>query len=141
MISDPETNYSCLQLVWASKANCDQRRGQEKRHKKNFLFISNEEKFLFIHLGRAGRCAHGKCYRLVKLHLFKSLPEYQKPALVQEPLDRVILQAKRLNIGEPKAILALALDPPNLNDIEVTILKLKEVHFFCLWLFFFDECF
>jgi hypothetical protein len=27
MVCDPETNYSCLQLVWASKANCDQRRG------------------------------------------------------------------------------------------------------------------
>lgn len=29
MVSDPETNYSCLQLVWASKANCDQRRGEK----------------------------------------------------------------------------------------------------------------
>jgi ATP-dependent RNA helicase TDRD9 len=47
--------------------------------------------------------------------------------LVQESLDRVVLQAKKLNIGEPKAILALALEPPNINDIEVTILKLKEV--------------
>ncbi len=27
MVCDPETNYSCLQLVWAAKANCDQRRG------------------------------------------------------------------------------------------------------------------
>ncbi|CAF1398035.1 unnamed protein product [Adineta steineri] len=103
MVCDPETNYSCLQLVWASKANCDQRRG------------------------RAGRVAHGKCYRLVKLHLYNSLASYQKPALVQESLDRVVLQAKKLNIGEPKAILALALEPPNINDIEVTILKLKEL--------------
>ncbi len=78
-------------------------------------------------LGRAGRVAHGKCYRLVKLHLFNSFSSYQKPALVQESLDRVVLQAKKLNIGEPKAILALALEPPNINDIEVTILKLKEV--------------
>jgi ATP-dependent RNA helicase TDRD9 len=44
-------------------------------------------------------------------------------------LDRVVLQAKKLNIGEPKSILALALEPPNINDIEITILKLKEVCF------------
>jgi len=118
MVCDPETNYSCLQLVWASKANCDQRRGL-------FLFLFFFE--LILNLGRAGRVAHGKCYRLVKLHLFNSLSSYQKPALVQESLDRVVLQAKKLNIGEPKAILGLALEPPNINDIEVTILKLKEV--------------
>ncbi|CAF3262901.1 unnamed protein product, partial [Rotaria sp. Silwood2] len=27
MVCDSETNYSCLQLVWASQANCNQRRG------------------------------------------------------------------------------------------------------------------
>ncbi|CAF3262886.1 unnamed protein product, partial [Rotaria sp. Silwood2] len=68
-----------------------------------------------------------KCYRLVKLHLYNSLPAYQKPALAQESLDRVVLQAKKLNIGEPKSILALALEPSNINNIEVTILKLKEL--------------
>ena len=30
-------------------------------------------------------------------------------------------------MGEPKALLALALSPPNLDDIERTILSLKEV--------------
>ena len=30
-------------------------------------------------------------------------------------------------MGEPKALLALALEPPNLDDIEKTILLLKEV--------------
>ena len=59
--------------------------------------------------------------------MYNSLVAYPKPALVHESLDRVALQAKKLNIGEPKAIVALALEPPNINDTEVTILKLKEV--------------
>jgi len=32
-----------------------------------------------------------------------------------------------LDLGEPKAILALALSPPNLDNIERNILTLKEV--------------
>jgi ATP-dependent RNA helicase TDRD9 len=74
-------------------------------------------------LGRADYVSHGKCYCLAKLHSYNCFPSYQKPALVQESIDRVVLQAKKVNIGEPKAILALALELPNINDIEVTILK------------------
>ncbi|CAF1145811.1 unnamed protein product [Rotaria sordida] len=47
----------------------------------------------------------------------------EKAGVVQEFLDRRILQAKRLYIGERKAILALALESLNINDIEVRILK------------------
>ena len=43
-------------------------------------------------------------------------------------LGKVILQTKKLDIGEPKAILGVALSPPNLDDIERTILVLKEVY-------------
>jgi len=32
-----------------------------------------------------------------------------------------------LDLGEPKAILALAPSPPNIDDIERTIVSLKEV--------------
>ena len=45
----------------------------------------------------------------------QSFVPYQKAPLIQQPLNRVNLQAKRLKLGR------------NLNDIEVTILKLKEV--------------
>ena len=45
------------------------------------------------------------------------------------PLDKLILQVKVLDLGEPKAILALALSPPNLDDIERNVLLLKEVSF------------
>lgn len=38
-----------------------------------------------------------------------------------------MLNAKSFDMGEPKAILGLALDPPDLSDIERTILMLMEV--------------
>jgi len=43
------------------------------------------------------------------------------------PLERVVLQAKLFDMGEPKALLALFLDPPDLTNLENTILLLKEV--------------
>ena len=49
----------------------------------------------------------------------QSFVPYQKATLVQQPLNRVILQAKTLKLG------------PNLNDIEVTILELKEARLPC----------
>lgn len=47
--------------------------------------------------------------------------------LQRSPLDKTILQVKVLDLGEPMAVLALALSPPNLDDIERNILLLKEV--------------
>lgn len=48
--------------------------------------------------------------------------------LVQRcPLDNLVLKTKLLDMGEPIAILSQALSPPNLDDIERTILILKEV--------------
>ena len=47
---------------------------------------------------------------------------------MREPLSSVVLNVKRLQqAGEPKRILSLAIQPPKLNDIERTILLLKEV--------------
>ena len=45
----------------------------------------------------------------------------------RSPLESLILKTKIFEMGEPKALLALALSPPNLDDIERTILSLKEV--------------
>jgi len=44
----------------------------------------------------------------------------------------LVLNVKVLNIGEPRAILRLALEPPHLADIEKTILNLKEVNALCV---------
>lgn len=43
------------------------------------------------------------------------------------PLERIVLLSKMFHTGEPKALLALALDPPDLSNIEKTLLVLKEV--------------
>ncbi|KAL5008137.1 hypothetical protein ScPMuIL_013718 [Solemya velum] len=104
LMCDQETNYSSLQLHWASKANCIQRRG------------------------RAGRVAAGRVYRMVTRSFYDfQLADFGVPAVQREPLESIVLKVKVLDIGEPKEILALALSPPSLNDIERTILILKEV--------------
>ncbi|GFT80946.1 ATP-dependent RNA helicase TDRD9 [Nephila pilipes] len=102
LVTDPASNYTCLQLEWASKSNCIQRKG------------------------RAGRVDIGKVYRMVPMHFYHSLPEYNIPEIKRCPLTRTILQIKKLNICEPKEMLAYALDPPALSDIGVAILELKE---------------
>lgn len=49
------------------------------------------------------------------------------PEILRCPLDRLILQAKLFDMGEPKALLALTLDPPDLTNLENSVLLLKEV--------------
>lgn len=48
------------------------------------------------------------------------------PEMLRAPLANVVLKTKLLDMGEPKAILALSLDPPNLSNLRSTILLLKE---------------
>ncbi|NWT53599.1 TDRD9 helicase, partial [Erythrocercus mccallii] len=43
------------------------------------------------------------------------------------PLGATVLKLKKLDIGEPKALLATALSPPSVGDIERTIVHLKEL--------------
>ncbi|KAH3857352.1 hypothetical protein DPMN_099959, partial [Dreissena polymorpha] len=77
---------------------------------------------------RAGRVSNGRVYRLVSKQFYNNhLEDYGLPEMQRCPLDKLILQTKILDLGEPKAILALALAPPNLGDIERNILILKEV--------------
>ena len=45
------------------------------------------------------------------------LPKEHEPEMKRAPLDKVILDTKILDMGPPKEILALALDPPNLQNI------------------------
>lgn len=103
LVTDAVSNFTSLQLSWTSKANCTQR------------------------AGRVGRVMEGRVYRMVDKHFYDHyLEEESLPDMLRCPLEKVVLQSKVLSMGEPKAILALALDPPNLSDIERTILVLKE---------------
>ncbi|NXD34259.1 TDRD9 helicase, partial [Copsychus sechellarum] len=43
------------------------------------------------------------------------------------PLGSTVLKLKKLDIGEPKALLASALSPPSVDDIDRTIVHLKEL--------------
>ncbi|NXH77020.1 TDRD9 helicase, partial [Hydrobates tethys] len=104
LVCDEETNYQSLRLCWASKTNCNQRKG------------------------RAGRVSKGYCYRLVHKDFWTDfIPENSVPEILCCPLGSTVLKIKKLDMGGPKTLLATALSPPSLGDIERTILHLKEL--------------
>ncbi|XP_025298640.1 ATP-dependent RNA helicase TDRD9 isoform X5 [Canis lupus baileyi] len=104
LVCDEDTNYQSLRLSWASKTSCNQRKG------------------------RAGRVSKGYCYRLVHRDFWdSSIPDHVIPEMLRCPLGSTVLKVKLLDMGEPRALLATALSPPSLSDIERTILLLKEV--------------
>nr|KAF6269981.1 tudor domain containing 9 [Myotis myotis] len=104
LVCDEDTNYQSLRLSWASKTSCNQRKG------------------------RAGRVSKGYCYRLVHRDFWdNAIPDHVIPEMLRCPLGSTILKVKLLDMGEPRALLATALSPPSLGDIERTILLLKEV--------------
>lgn len=114
LVVDPLTKYHSLLLQWASHVNCIQR------------------------AGRVGRLADGKVYRMIPKDFYENqMPTTIPPEILRSPLDRLVLNSKMLALDEPpEAILSLALNPPDLKNIESTIWFLKEVltqYFY--WLF------
>ncbi|KAH8288798.1 hypothetical protein KR054_009748 [Drosophila jambulina] len=104
LVTDTATNFSSLRLTWASRANCRQR------------------------AGRVGRLRSGRVYRMVTKAFYQhQMLEFGVPEMLRQPLQNSVLKAKELGMGSPVEILALALSPPNLSDIQNTILLLKEV--------------
>uniref|UniRef100_A0A3Q3GEP4 ATP-dependent RNA helicase TDRD9 n=1 Tax=Labrus bergylta TaxID=56723 RepID=A0A3Q3GEP4_9LABR len=104
MVCEKDTNYQSLRLTWASKTNCNQRKG------------------------RAGRMSEGFCYRLVTKEFWRNeIPEYMIPEMLLAPLGTIMLKVKLLDMGDPRSLLSTALSPPNLGDIVRTVLQLKEM--------------
>ncbi|XP_039757557.1 probable ATP-dependent RNA helicase spindle-E [Pararge aegeria] len=102
LVADQNTNFTSLQLCWASKTNCEQR------------------------AGRAGRVRDGRVYRLVTDKFYDQFSQECQPEIIRCPLERLVLLAKMLDMGPPSDILALAMDPPNMSNILRTVLVLKE---------------
>uniref|UniRef100_H3DIZ7 RNA helicase n=1 Tax=Tetraodon nigroviridis TaxID=99883 RepID=H3DIZ7_TETNG len=98
LVCDKETNYQSLCLSWASKSNCNQRRG------------------------RARRVSKGYCYRLVTKIFWK---DHMIPEMLIAPLGTILLKVKLLDFGDPRSVLSKALSPPNLGDLVKTMLLLK----------------
>ena len=65
---------------------------------------------------------------LITEDFFKSnIQSYPTPAILRQPLDRLILNVKKLKPNdEPKKLLSMALTPPELDRIEQTMILLKE---------------
>ncbi|TRY66980.1 hypothetical protein TCAL_05974, partial [Tigriopus californicus] len=104
LMTDVVTNYVSLKLEFADKNSCIQR------------------------MGRAGRVSSGRVYRLVRKSFFdECLEDSHRPEMQRAPLDKIILETKQLNFGSPKELLALALDPPDLNNITQTVMTLKVI--------------
>ncbi|KAA0718071.1 ATP-dependent RNA helicase TDRD9 [Triplophysa tibetana] len=104
LVCDKETNYRSLCITWASKTSCNQRRG------------------------RAGRVSKGFCYRLVTRRFWENeIPDYSIPEMIRSPLASTLLKVKLLDMGDPRTVLSTALTPPNLSDIERTVLQLKQI--------------
>ncbi|KAK7104950.1 ATP-dependent RNA helicase TDRD9-like [Littorina saxatilis] len=109
LVCDLNTNYTHLQLEWASHSNCTQRKG------------------------RAGRVSQGRAYFLVTRDFYENnLLDYSLPEMQRCPLETLVLKTKLLDMGEPIALLSQALSPPDLMNIERTILSLKQVGALCI---------
>ena len=104
-------NMTYLSLEWSSKSSSDQR------------------------AGRTGRTNHGQVFRLIPNHFYQTLNEYEIPEFEKTPLENYVLKAKLIDDHiPPKNVLAFALNPPKLNDIEQAVLTPKRIGAFTVYM-------
>jgi len=94
---------SQLVTVYASRANCIQRRG------------------------RAGRTREGTCVRLYTKNHFDTVAEFQTPEMLRQPLDSLCLQILALGLGDPGVFLNKALEPPSVEAVEAAMHRLEDL--------------
>ncbi|XP_058188630.1 DExH-box ATP-dependent RNA helicase DExH7, chloroplastic isoform X2 [Rhododendron vialii] len=101
---NPQKKLSSMVEDWISQANARQRRG------------------------RAGRVKPGNCFCLYTRHRFGNLMRpFQIPEMLRMPLVELCLQIKLLSLGNIKAFLLKALEPPREEAINSAISLLYEV--------------
>lgn len=98
---NPVTGIDAMSLVEVSKANLNQR------------------------MGRAGRTAPGKCYRLMSQNNFESREDFQKPEIQRFDLGEVVLKMKDMGIKDVEGFDFI--DSPSRERIHDAIEGLKKL--------------
>lgn len=101
MTYDPTYKMQRLKEMWISKASAEQRKG------------------------RAGRTGPGVCFRLYSDKEFYDLESYTKAEIHRVPLESLLLQM--ISMGLPNARLFPFVEPPSIENIENSILGLKQL--------------
>ncbi|KPI84885.1 putative RNA editing associated helicase 2 [Leptomonas seymouri] len=98
-----QSRFSQLLEVWASRANCVQRRG------------------------RVGRTRPGVCMRLYSREHFEKLHQYQTPEMLRTPLDTLCLIILSLRVGTPTEFLGRAMEPPLESEVKAAVKRLTDL--------------
>ena len=94
----------CLVETWTSRASAKQRQG------------------------RAGRVRNGFCFRMFPRRFHDArMAEHQEPEIRRVPLERLCLQISLLGLGDVRAFLARAIDPPDRAAVDGAIQLLQEL--------------
>lgn len=103
-IVSSESSLASLKLEWTTKQSSIQR------------------------AGRTGRVCDGKVYRLVHQRFYeKGMYSSTIPEMERAPLENVVLRVKLLNREPPVVFLSKCLNPPKIETLLNSLLKLKEL--------------